>query len=103
MIESAARITDGDERLRADRHAYYLSEECDMDDIYRVADAMNLGLLVATTLTVIFGTILTVYFVKTARRVGSLIQVLQREAEWRIRVNYELPPPMPLQEGKFSE
>jgi len=36
--------------------------------------------------------ILTVYFVKLARRASSLAKVLQREAECRIRVNYELPP-----------
>ena len=71
-------------------------EECVMEDM---TAAMILGIFLAT----IFGTIFTVYFVKIARRLTSLIQVLQREAEWRIRVNYELPPPMPLQEGKFSE
>jgi hypothetical protein len=40
-----------------------------------------------------FVIILTVYVVKLARRACSLIKVLQREAECRIRVNYELPPP----------
>jgi hypothetical protein len=67
-----------------------------MEDLATVA---AFGIFLGT----IFCIILTVYFVKIARRLGSLIQVLQREAEWRIRVNYELPPPMPLQQGKFSE
>jgi hypothetical protein len=40
-----------------------------------------------------FAIVLTVYFVKLVRRVSSLTEVLQREAECRIRANYELPPP----------
>ncbi len=64
-----------------------------------LATVAGFGIFLGT----IFGIIFTVYFVKIARRLGSLIQVLQREAEWRIRVNYELPPPTPLEQGKFSE
>jgi hypothetical protein len=37
--------------------------------------------------------IFIVYFVKLARRTSSLAEILQREAECRIRINYELPPP----------
>lgn len=40
-----------------------------------------------------FAIVLTVYVVKVARRVSSLTEVLQREAECRIRANYELPAP----------
>lgn len=55
----------------------------------------------AVFLASIFAVILTIYLVKVARRLNSLIQVLQREAECRIRDKYELPPPMPEVEGKF--
>jgi hypothetical protein len=37
--------------------------------------------------------ILIVYFVKVARRACSLMEVLHREAEWRLRLDHELPPP----------
>lgn len=37
--------------------------------------------------------ILTVYFIKLVRRASSLAKILEREAQCRIRVNYELPPP----------
>jgi len=40
---------------------------------------------------IIFATILTIYFVKIARRLCSLLEVLQRETECRIRDKYELP------------
>jgi hypothetical protein len=40
-----------------------------------------------------FAIVLTVYFVKAVRRLCSLTQVLEREAECRIRARYELPPP----------
>jgi hypothetical protein len=79
------------------RHAgIYLNEGCDMDD---VAAAIFFGTVLATIFSIIF----TVYAVKVARRLCALLGVLQREAEWRVRVNYELPGPMPLGEGKFPE
>ena len=56
---------------------------------------MLLGILVGT----VFATIFTVYFVKLARWLCALLQVVKREAEWRIRDKYELPGPVPLQKG----
>jgi len=64
-----------------------------------VFEGIVLGIFVGT----IFATILTIYFVKIARRLCSLLEVLQRETECRIRDKYELPGPMPLQEGKFDD
>ncbi len=64
-----------------------------------VAAAIFFGTVLATIFSIIF----TVYGVKVARRLCALLDVLQREAEWRVRVNYELPGPMPLGEGKFPE
>jgi hypothetical protein len=40
--------------------------------------------------------ILTVYFVKLVRRASSLAEILEREAQCRIRINYELPPTEPI-------
>ena len=68
-----------------------------------MADVLLLGIFLATLLAIIFGTILTIYFVKIARRLDSLLEVLQDEAERRIILNYALPPPSPLPKGKFSE
>jgi hypothetical protein len=52
-------------------------------------DVMLLGIILCGP----FAIILTVYFVKVARRTCSLMEVLQREAEFRIREKYEWPPP----------
>ena len=70
---------------------------------YRTGCAVDEVMVLAIFIGTIFAIILTTYFVKVARRLCSLMHVLQREAEWRIRVNYDLPGPMPLQKGKFDD
>jgi hypothetical protein len=54
-----------------------------------MGDAIMLMGLVYMPLAII----LTVYFVKLVRHASSLAKTLEREAQCRIRVNYELPPP----------
>ena len=66
-------------------------------------DNVAAAIFFGTVLAAMFSMIFTVYAVKVARRLCALLDVLQREAEWRIRVNYELPGPMPLGEGEFPE
>lgn len=60
-----------------------------MDDLATVA---GMGLF----LSVVPGIIFIVYFVKLSRRLAQLLEILHREAEWRIREKYELPGPTPV-------